>query len=66
MCQRKANTMHSAQFPKRCTCCGTFLYPYDWDLLPLLQREGVPPRTDLEMRNCTCGTTLAVALEVAP
>lgn len=55
------------QFPKRCTCCGLLYTAEQWAALPFPNRspdgvyrsEGV---ATLEMRDCVCGSTLAVEL----
>jgi hypothetical protein len=57
MCEPKKDTA-MPQFPKLCRCCKQVHYRYDWELLPLPSGSGQVP--GLEMRNCFCGSTLAV------
>ena len=47
-------------FPKRCTCCGVEYYPGDWVALAFCgyQDDGAGGR--LELRHCTCGSTIAI------
>ena len=56
---------------RRCTCCGRILSYMEWLALPLqgLQRDiedeqGRP--MVLELRNCSCGTTLATRVRNEP
>lgn len=52
-------------WPKTCTCCGAKITEDDWERMSYVgvQRGdaeiGVP---DLELRNCACGTTLAIVV----
>lgn len=59
----------AGEFPKRCTKCGVAITAAEWAQLPDPKTWDVPADpTDaeepeaysLEMRNHTCGTTLAV------
>lgn len=45
---------------KTCTCCGRQHDAASWAALPLKGYVGVVARVTLELRNCTCGSTLAV------
>ncbi len=47
------------EWPKTCSC-GRRYTREEWESLPLLGRQAGEP--DLELRNCWCGSTLAVAL----
>jgi hypothetical protein len=52
---------------KRCTCCGTSYSLQEWHELPLIGRMPVEMRepgepAELELRNCSCGTTLSVGI----
>lgn len=57
---------------KRCTACPRVYSRLEWEHLPLVGRQFVPPceptegddgrAMDLVMRNCECGTTLAIDL----
>jgi hypothetical protein len=58
---------------KECRCCGRRLTSADWEGLQKLrpQRFGTwalgmyypdPENPDLEMRNCSCGSTLSIPL----
>jgi hypothetical protein len=55
-----------SHFPKVCRCCGSAHSESQWDDLPVVGR--LDDRDDsldgalLELRNCTCGTTLSVCL----
>lgn len=53
------------QFPKRCTCCkhGLSRTHLDWCALPLV---GYMAEDELaiELRNCGCGTTLAIEVDL--
>lgn len=52
-------------WPKTCTCCGAKITEDDWETMSYCGVQngdaeiGVP---DLELRNCSCGTTLAIVL----
>jgi hypothetical protein len=48
-----------AHDPKHCTCCERVHDSYAWSNLPAI---GVMMGS-LELRNCPCGSTLAVELE---
>ncbi len=50
-----------AQFPKVCRCCQSSHTPAGWESLPF---KGVyrDEEKALEMRDCGCGSTLAVVL----
>lgn len=52
---------------KICSKCGRRLSVADWEALPLLGHQVMPPYEPendpgevLEMRNCNCGSTLTV------
>ena len=42
--------------PRRCTKCGAIVR---WDDLRPIGIQRIPGGSDLELRNCRCGTTLA-------
>ena len=57
---------------KTCTCCGQTYDSATWRLLPFVGQLDVPagdsedePAETLEMRNCTCGSTIATRELVA-
>lgn len=47
---------------KTCTTCAVVLLPDAWNALPLVgwMNGGCPRGVVLEMRNCKCGSTLAI------
>lgn len=45
---------------KACKCCGRTITRAQWDALPLVH----PHWEGLTLRNCTCGSTLAVPSRV--
>ena len=53
---------------KRCSCCEVSYTKAQWERLPLVGHQPIPagehyePPFTLELRNCPCGTTLAVNL----
>lgn len=51
---------------KRCTCCGRLLAPLEWYALPFVGLWSAEETGDvaLELRNCRCGSTLAVPAPV--
>lgn len=49
-----------SELSKRCGCCGREYTRVTWDLLPLVGIQVVPGWMDLELRNCACGSTLAL------
>lgn len=51
-----------SELPKRCGCCGREYTPATWGRLPLVGVQPVPGWPSIELRNCVCGTTLAVEL----
>ena len=51
-----------SELPKRCGCCGHEYTPAAWGRLPLVGVQPVPGWPSIELRNCPCGTTLAVEL----
>jgi hypothetical protein len=58
---RPAERYASGQFPKECRSCGERHEEGAWRRLPLL-RLAIGEET-IELRNCDCAATLAVALE---
>jgi hypothetical protein len=56
-------TRLEAQFPKRCRTCGVVHSRAGWSALPLhsFQTDDV---VKLEQRDCPCGSTLVVEVEV--
>ena len=46
---------------KSCTCCGRIHTPADWDRLQYVghQEQGTGEPA-LELRSCSCGSTLAI------
>lgn len=55
--------MSTSQFPKVCTCCRKAVSKQEWNLLRYVGRQADDVET-LEMRDCTCGSTLCVRLEL--
>jgi hypothetical protein len=53
--------MLKRNFPKRCSCGHAYTYR-QWLLLPLLGRVEYDWGEVQEMRNCICGSTLAISL----
>lgn len=49
------------QFPKTCGCCKRAYTVNDWIKLPYVGLQG-DDEYKLEMRNCTCQSTLAIVL----
>lgn len=49
-------------FPKLCTCCARVISRAQWQSLPYV---GVC-MGELELRNCACGSTLAIPLAPSP
>ncbi len=47
---------------KTCTCCGQSFTRANWQTLKLIGHQ-VDEDEDLEMRDCLCGSTLAVVVE---
>jgi hypothetical protein len=58
----RASVPESEWTPKVCTCCGTVLSAEAWRALRCIGVQELPDEPDLELRNCECGTTLAVVL----
>lgn len=54
--------MSESTFPKRCTRCDRIYTREEWLTLKRLkpQRFNDPDNEDLSLRNCGCGSTLAV------
>lgn len=50
---------------KTCTCCQRRISPLEWSQLPLLGWQSDDVET-LELRDCLCGSTIAVVLSPAP
>lgn len=58
----------AGELPKRCSKCTGFIVITNWQLLQFVGYQHVPagedatkePAYTLEMRNCTCGTTLSI------
>ena len=57
-------------FPHECACCGARHTEDVWRVLSFVgiydhKRDGMPGFTqvDLEYRNCSCGSTMAVQIE---
>jgi len=49
-------------FPKQCSCCSRTLTHKDWEALPLVGFHEDPVER-LELRNCSCGSTLSIMTE---
>ena len=53
-----------AVWPKVCACCSTKHSPDEWGALPLVgfvgHFRGVRERYAVELRNCSCGSTLGI------
>jgi hypothetical protein len=49
-----------SQSPKKCNCCGKVHDAQAWDALPLVGRQDDGVEL-LELRNCTCRSTIAIA-----
>lgn len=52
---------------KKCSKCGRMISQEDWDAMPLVGHQVIPPYPKendpgevLEMRNCECGSTLTI------
>jgi hypothetical protein len=48
--------------PKVCTCCGMVISAETWRALRYVGVQEIDDEPDMELRNCECGTTLAVIL----
>lgn len=51
------------QFPKRCSCCRAVITRDDWRAMPFVG-EQADAYERLELRNHSCGSTLAVVVAV--
>lgn len=62
-CRRCGGTgLRAIQAIKTCGCCGIAYTSATWELLELVgYQEDEVER--LELRNCRCGSTLAIAIE---
>jgi len=54
-------------WPKKCSCCARFLSEEDWENLRYVgiqrgSKQGSNHVPDLELRSCSCNTTLAVTV----
>lgn len=55
-------------FPKRCVCGALYQTEHDWRSLPFAtvmpgtDEDGKRYYHDLELRNCRCGSTIAVRM----
>lgn len=66
------NVLDALSFPKHCKCCDRRHTAEDWSLLRYIGMQFFTLPTDdptddpippLELRNCECGTTLAIEVE---
>lgn len=48
---------------KECSGCGLQHTAEDWTLLPYVGDQEWPPSRTVELRNCCCGSTLALEVE---
>lgn len=52
-----------SNFPKKCSCGRTYT-PETWKQLPNPKSWKLPWREEQELRDCACGSTIAVLLVV--
>jgi len=52
------------EWPKRCTCCARPYYAGEWTTLSFVGYMDDGDGGRLELRNCSCGTTLSIAIEM--
>jgi hypothetical protein len=56
------------EWPKRCSMCSRMITEAEWATLQWIGRQEIPadsedPALTIELRNDTCGTTLAIEVE---
>ena len=56
-----ADTIPAAPLVKRCACGRTFT-AHEWSLLVFVGRM-MDPEESIELRNCPCGSTVAIEVE---
>jgi len=54
-----------ARWPKRCAC-GACYWPAAWSALPFVGHLDVCDDELIELRNCRCGSTIAVEGQASP
>ncbi len=54
-----------ARWPKRCLC-GACYWPATWSALPFVGMLDVADPLPIELRNCRCGSTIAVEGSALP
>lgn len=63
LAEQLADTIPAPAFPKACTCCETVYDAASWAALRLVGTMDDYAGGLLELRDCVCGSTLAVEAE---